>query len=57
MKQNLVKLMEAELAKAETALAVKVLAAGFAYYGIKPGDHIGFFVNNRFEWIPKRLDS
>jgi len=35
----------------ETARAVRELAAGFAYYGIEPGDHIGFFVNNRFEWI------
>lgn len=35
----------------ETALAVKELAAGFAVYGLKPGDHVGFFVNNRYEWI------
>jgi len=35
----------------ETARVVKDLATGFASYGIKPGDHIGFFVNNRFEWI------
>jgi len=35
----------------DTANAVKVLTAGFAKYGIKPGDHVGFFVNNRFEWI------
>ena len=35
----------------ETAIAVRELTAGFAFYGIKPGDHIGFFVNNRFEWI------
>jgi long-chain acyl-CoA synthetase len=35
----------------ETASAVKILAAGMVKYGIKPGDHVGFFVNNRFEWI------
>ncbi len=35
----------------ETAHSVKILAAGLAKYGIKSGDHIGFFVNNRFEWI------
>jgi long-chain acyl-CoA synthetase len=35
----------------ETALAVRELAAGLAKYGIKHGDHVGFFVNNRFEWI------
>ncbi|MCK5154107.1 MAG: AMP-binding protein [Spirochaetales bacterium] len=35
----------------DTAFAVKVLTAGLAKYGIKPGDHVGFFVNNRFEWI------
>lgn len=35
----------------ETAHAVRVLTAGLASYGIKPRDHIGFFVNNRFEWI------
>lgn len=35
----------------DTALAVKELTAGFAFYGIKQGDHVGFFVNNRFEWI------
>ena len=35
----------------ETALAVKILTAGLAKYGIQPGDHVGFFVNNRFEWI------
>jgi len=35
----------------DTASAVKILAAGLAKYGIKSGDHVGFFVNNRFEWI------
>jgi long-chain acyl-CoA synthetase len=35
----------------ETALAVKELTAGFTSYGINQGDHVGFFVNNRFEWI------
>ncbi len=35
----------------DTASAVKILTAGLAKYGIKPGDHVGFFVNNRFEWI------
>ncbi len=35
----------------ETALSVRELTAGFASYGINQGDHVGFFVNNRFEWI------
>ncbi len=35
----------------ETARAVKVLAAGLSYYGIRASDHVGFFVNNRYEWI------
>ncbi|RLD34493.1 MAG: hypothetical protein DRI73_03865 [Bacteroidetes bacterium] len=34
-----------------TASAVKILTAGLAKYGISPGAHVGFFVNNRFEWI------
>jgi long-chain acyl-CoA synthetase len=35
----------------DTALSIKILTAGFSLYGIKPEDHVGFFVNNRFEWI------
>ncbi|MDA3939439.1 MAG: AMP-binding protein, partial [Spirochaetia bacterium] len=35
----------------DSALAVRILTAGLAKYGINPGDHVGFFVNNRFEWI------
>jgi long-chain acyl-CoA synthetase len=26
------------------------LAAGFSRFGLKKGDHVGFFVNNRYEW-------
>lgn len=35
----------------ETAESVKILAAGFSAYGVSSGDHVGFFVNNRYEWI------
>jgi len=35
----------------DTAESVRILAAGFKYYGIKQNDHVGFFVNNRYEWI------
>lgn len=34
-----------------TAESVRILAAGFKHYGISQGDHVGFFVNNRYEWI------
>ena len=30
---------------------IEVLTAGFGYYGIEKKDHVGFFMNNRFEWI------
>lgn len=30
---------------------IRILAAGFKYYGINRNDHISFFVNNRYEWI------
>jgi long-chain acyl-CoA synthetase len=36
---------------AQFARSIRVLAAGFAASGVKRGDHVGFFVNNRFEWI------
>ncbi len=36
---------------AEFARAIRVLAAGFKAAGVSRGDHVGFFVNNRFEWI------
>ncbi len=35
----------------ETLDNVKKLAAGFSFYGIRAGDHVGFFINNRYEWI------
>lgn len=36
---------------AEFARAIRVLTAGFKAAGVARGDHVGFFVNNRFEWI------
>jgi len=30
---------------------IRVLTAGLSHYGIQKKDHIGFFMNNRFEWI------
>lgn len=30
---------------------IRVLAAGFEQAGLGSGEHVGFFVNNRFEWI------
>ncbi len=30
---------------------IQRLAAGFLSYGIKKEDHVGFFCNNRYEWI------
>jgi len=30
---------------------VRILTAGLSHYGIKKKDHIGFFMNNRYEWI------
>jgi long-chain acyl-CoA synthetase len=35
----------------ELARFVRILTAGFKYYGINRNDHISFFVNNRYEWI------
>lgn len=32
------------------ALAIRKLTAAFQDLGIVSGDHVGFFVNNRFEW-------
>jgi long-chain acyl-CoA synthetase len=32
------------------AQAIKVTTAGFDAAGIARGDHVGYFVNNRFEW-------
>jgi len=29
---------------------IRHFAEGFSSYGIESGDHVGFFVNNRFEW-------
>ncbi len=36
---------------AQFARLIRVLTAGFDASGLKKGDHVGFFVNNRFEWI------
>ncbi|MCX8013281.1 MAG: AMP-binding protein, partial [Rectinema sp.] len=30
---------------------IRILTGGFAAAGIARGDHVGFFVNNRYEWI------
>ena len=30
---------------------IRILTAGFSYFGIKRNDHVSFFVNNRYEWI------
>ena len=35
----------------QTAELVKILASGFSAHGVSAGDHVGFFVNNRYEWI------
>ncbi len=35
----------------EFARLIEVLSAGFKAYGIDRKDHVGFFMNNRFEWI------
>jgi len=32
------------------ALSIRLLTAGFQELGISLGDHVGFFVNNRYEW-------
>jgi long-chain acyl-CoA synthetase len=31
--------------------AIRIMTAGFKAAGIDRGDHVGFFINNRFEWI------
>ncbi|MCX7025112.1 MAG: AMP-binding protein [Spirochaetes bacterium] len=36
---------------ADFAASIRRLSAGFAAAGIGKGDHVGFFVNNRYEWI------
>ena len=36
---------------AQFARSIRILAAGLAANGVKRGDHVGFFVNNRYEWI------
>lgn len=36
---------------AQFAQTIRLYTAGFQAFGIKRGDHVGFFVNNRFEWI------
>ena len=30
---------------------IQILTSGLFSYGIKEGDHVAFFVNNRYEWI------
>ncbi len=36
---------------ADLAEFIQILGAGFASAGIAKGDQVGFFVNNRYEWI------
>jgi len=36
---------------AEFAHFIRILTAGLRSAGVARGDHVGFFVNNRFEWI------
>ncbi|NQT58325.1 MAG: AMP-binding protein [Bacteroidetes bacterium] len=36
---------------AEFVRFIRILTAGFDMYGLKKGEHVGFFVNNRYEWI------
>lgn len=36
---------------AQLAHSIRLFSAGFKAYGIQRGDHVGFFLNNRFEWI------
>jgi len=36
---------------AEFARMIRILTAAFKSAGVSKGDHVGFFVNNRFEWI------
>ena len=36
---------------AQFARQIRFLTAGFSKYGIKKKDHVGFFMNNRVEWI------
>lgn len=36
---------------AQFARLVRVLTAGLGESGVRKGDHVGFFANNRFEWI------
>ncbi len=35
----------------EFAHYIRILTAGFSAHGLKKGDHVGFFVNNRYDWI------
>ena len=41
----------AEKTYAEFARFIRILTAGLESCGLKKGEHIGFFVNNRYEWI------
>jgi long-chain acyl-CoA synthetase len=36
---------------AQFATLIRELTAGFKELGIEKGNHVGFFVNNRYEWI------
>ena len=36
---------------AEFARFVRILTAGFVDAGVAKGDHVGFFANNRYEWM------
>ena len=35
----------------EFARYIRILTAGFSAHGLNKGDHVGFFVNNRYDWI------
>ena len=30
---------------------IKILSHGFSHYGVGADSHVGFFVNNRYEWV------
>ncbi|QEN06491.1 long-chain fatty acid--CoA ligase [Oceanispirochaeta crateris] len=36
---------------AEFARYIRILTAGFEHFGIRKKDHVGFFMNNRYEWM------
>ncbi|MDC7238998.1 MAG: AMP-binding protein, partial [Spirochaetales bacterium] len=42
---------EEKISFADFTRFIRVLTAGFGRLGIKKSDHVGFFMNNRYEWI------